>query len=607
MLSRVSRPVQKVISKTVSKTSAGLTRTRKSILKLSNSRKEPNLFCRSLNKPEVQWAQGKAGEDRVHIVLSESHGWLFVGIYDGFNGPDAPDFLLANLYCAIQQELQGLLWDRKDNTEGVSASTVVQHGNSEAKLPAKAAAKYSNVANLKDAARVVKLRANSRESKTLREVLSDRKNNGRETVTTSNELLPDYQTVGSPEVISQAGKENLQQFRERGGGSVSSLNELMEAASPRMDGHADTVSAVNKRDKKSREINKHGKKPRNDRSSKHRLDAELDQRSAEVHMKKESLEMDMAEGCTGKEVDHSSVLAALARALEATESAYLDMADQAIDGNPELALMGSCVLVMLMKGEDVYVMNVGDSRAVLASRPVDAKCSNGFSVDQTDDDIEKINRRDAKLRSQLDQIVEDSTSDHDTLEMPHEPMTESSTLAALQLSSDHCTSVSEEVQRIQSEHPDDDKSVSKDRVKGNLKVTRAFGAGFLKHPKWNSALLEMFRVNYIGTSPYLSCKPSLCHHRLAAHDLFLVLSSDGLYQYFTNEEVVAHVECFMRRNPDGDPAQHLIEELLFRAAKKAGMDFHQLLDIPQGDRRKYHDDISVMVVSLEGRMWKSFM
>ncbi|CAM8934634.1 unnamed protein product [Rhodiola kirilowii] len=38
----------------------------------------------------------------------------------------------------------------------------------------------------------------------------------------------------------------------------------------------------------------------------------------------------------------------------------------------------------------------------------------------------------------------------------------------------------------------------------------------------------------------------------------------------------------------------------------AGMDLHELLDIPQGERRKYHDDVTVMVVvSLEGRIWKS--
>ena len=36
-----------------------------------------------------------------------------------------------------------------------------------------------------------------------------------------------------------------------------------------------------------------------------------------------------------------------------------------------------------------------------------------------------------------------------------------------------------------------------------------------------------------------------------------------------------------------------------------GMDFHELLDIPQGDRRNYHDDVCVMIISLEGRIWRS--
>lgn len=89
-------------------------------------------------------------------------------------------------------------------------------------------------------------------------------------------------------------------------------------------------------------------------------------------------------------------------------------------------------------------------------------------------------------------------------------------------------------------------------------------------PKWNDPLLEMFRNEYIGTDPYISCSPSLRHHRLCPSDQFLILSSDGLYQYLSNQEVVSQVESFMEKFPDGDPAQHLIEELLLRAAKKAG-------------------------------------
>lgn len=89
-------------------------------------------------------------------------------------------------------------------------------------------------------------------------------------------------------------------------------------------------------------------------------------------------------------------------------------------------------------------------------------------------------------------------------------------------------------------------------------------------PGCNEALLEMFRIDYLGTSPYISCIPAVLHHRLSSSDRFLVLSSDGLYQYFSNEEVVAHVTWFMEKVPEGDPAQYLIAELLFRAAKKNG-------------------------------------
>lgn len=92
----------------------------------------------------------------------------------------------------------------------------------------------------------------------------------------------------------------------------------------------------------------------------------------------------------------------------------------------------------------------------------------------------------------------------------------------------------------------------------------------LKQPTFNQALLEMFRVDYIGNSPYISCIPSVLHHRLSSSDRFLVLSSDGLYQYFSNEEVVSHVTWFMENAPEGDPAQYLIAELLLRAAKTNG-------------------------------------
>ncbi|KAG7010554.1 putative protein phosphatase 2C 4, partial [Cucurbita argyrosperma subsp. argyrosperma] len=378
----------------------------------------------SMQSQNLQWAQGKAGEDRVHVVVSEEHGWVFVGIYDGFNGPDAPDYLLSNLYSSVHKELKGLLWDENLALAGVPAPVT------------------SPVNRTGDA-------------------------------------------------CSRCVEQENHPSRRRKG--KNSRGKFRGAAEKWED-------------------------------NQRRWKCEWDQERLELDRRlKEQLNRSESNG--SRSINHSDVLKALSQALKNTEEAYLDIADKVLDENPELALMGSCVLVMLMKGDDVYVMNVGDSRAVLAQ-----KADPDYWLGMIRQDLERI-----------------------------------------------------------SEEP----------------VTRAFGAGFLKQPKWNNALLEMFRIDYVGRLPYISCQPCLYHHRLGPKDRFLILSSDGLYQYFTNEEAVSEVELFITLQPEGDPAQHLIELLLFRAAKRAGMDFHELLEIPQGDRRKYHDDVSIIVISLEGRIWRS--
>lgn len=171
-----------------------------------------------------QWAQGKAGEDRVHVVVSEELGWIFVGIYDGFNGPDATDFLLSNLYSAVHRELKGILW--------VEEQPVAAAGE-----------------KVEDVIKKRKIRWKC-----------------------------DWDKENSE------AAERLRRSR-----SVSSAS-------------------------------------------------------------------------------HAEVLEAMNQALSRTEEDFFDIADKMAEENPELALMGSCVLAVLMKGEDVYLMNVGDSRAVLGQK-----------------------------------------------------------------------------------------------------------------------------------------------------------------------------------------------------------------------------------------------
>ncbi|KAK4422915.1 protein phosphatase 2C 29 [Sesamum alatum] len=520
-----------------------------------------------------QWALGKAGEDRVHVVVSEELGWLFVGIYDGFNGPDAPEFLMSHLYKAMYNELEGLFWDTEDLVETSQNADVVEDS-------------CQSDVNTDGRQGFSEAKEGEIESQLVKKVMF-----GGEQIEVRRRRLWEYLVEDDPEEgLDLSGSERF----------AFSVDDALSVN--------DAGSAVSRRSLLLSKL-KHGLLNRNKEKESIRLFPwrfwlEGKQKAAEEMRESNVADDGEAEreriSRIGKKrkvglVNHESVLSAMSRALEVTEQAYLDMTDRVLDRYPELALMGSCLLVALMRDDDVYVMNVGDSRAIVAQyEPEEVSCGTE-SQGAADDGFSG------------EGIIEESTdvSNKESKAVNEAQAHQSMSLTALQLSTDHSTSIEEEVIRIKNEHPDDNNCIVNDRVKGRLKVTRAFGAGFLKKHKWNDVLLEMFRNDYIGTAPYISCSPSLRHHKLCPRDQFLVLSSDGLYQYFSNQEVVSHVQNFMERFPDGDPAQHLIEELLFRAARKAGMDFHELLDIPQGDRRKYHDDVTVMVVSLEGRIWKS--
>ncbi|XP_047340426.1 protein phosphatase 2C 29 [Impatiens glandulifera] len=511
------------------------------------------------NESNVQWALGKAGEDRVHVVISEEHGWLFVGIYDGFNGPDAPEFLMGNLYKAVYKELEGLFWDSEGGENTTEDLNPINPINQVNQVTENDCEEISNCKEERGSVKKVTFQSEQPEFRRRR----------------LWELLAEDDTE---EGLDLSGSDRF----------AFSVDEALRVNN--------SVSGGNRRSlllsKLKHGLIKHTEGNRlfpwkswSEAKEKREIDNRVEDRNCTSGKKR-----------TVGPIDHESVLSSISRALEATELSFLDMTDKFLDTNPELALMGSCLLVVLMRDEDVYVMNVGDSRAIVAQSEV-----------QEDAIITAESVGEEDSNSNMEDIVEESNHN---LEKSTKRVTECSSalparLTALQLSTDHSTSIEDEVIRIKKEHPDDSNCIVNDRVKGRLKVTRAFGAGSLKQAKLNDALLEMFRNEYIGSAPYISCSPSLCHHRLCPRDQFIILSSDGLYQYLTNQEVVTVVESFMEKFPDGDPAQHLIEELLVRAAKKAGMDFHELLDIPQGDRRKYHDDVTVMVISLEGRIWKS--
>ncbi|CAI8610641.1 unnamed protein product [Vicia faba] len=244
------------------------------------------------------------------------------------------------------------------------------------------------------------------------------------------------------------------------------------------------------------------------------------------------------------------VLDSLEHALSQAENDFLYMVEQEMVERPDLVSIGSCVLLLLLHGNDLYTLNLGDSRAVLAT------CSNS---DRTN---------------------------------------KSEKLKAIQLTDNHTVDNEAERARLMAEHPDDPKVVIAGKVKGKLQVTRAFGVGYLKKKNLNDALMGILRVHDLTSPPYVSTQPSLNVHKISNSDQFVIVGSDGLFDFFSNEEAVKLVESYILSNPFGDPAKFLIEKLVARAANSAGFSMEELMNVPAGRRRKYHDDVTVIVVML---------
>ncbi|XP_042388366.1 probable protein phosphatase 2C 39 isoform X1 [Zingiber officinale] len=347
-----------------------------------------------LSAMDVQMAGGAAGEDRVQAVCSEENGWLFCGVYDGFNGRDAADYLAVTLYENIGCNLFLL----------------------ECSITQKNAVK----------------------------------------------------NIGSKSELS---------FTIESGNRLESLYSLEEEFSS------------------------------------------------------DSFQL--------------GVLNCLGNSLLQAENDFMYRVEQEMEDRPDLVSVGSCVLTVLLRGMDLYVMNLGDSRAVLAT--IYAKN-----------------------------------------EAPQ----------AIQLTENHSLENEAEYKRILSDHPDDPSPIVGGRVKGKLKLTRAFGVGYLKKKHLNEALMGILRVRDLRSPPYVHNHPFTMSHKVSENDLFVVLGSDGLFDFFTNDEVVQLVHQYMQDNPFDDPAKHLIEQLVLRAAQNSGFSVEELMNIPVGRRRKYHDDVTVIVIIL---------
>ncbi|KAJ2537706.1 hypothetical protein EV175_006642, partial [Coemansia sp. RSA 1933] len=107
--------------------------------------------------------------------------------------------------------------------------------------------------------------------------------------------------------------------------------------------------------------------------------------------------------------------------------------------------------------------------------------------------------------------------------------------------------------------------------------------------------------------------PVIVRHQLNENDKFVVIASDGLYDQLSDAEVVDAVAQWYEANAsnkdssstlitkDKNAATHLIRTALStdRQGRRSDTIIRKLLAIPPPHSRRFRDDISVTIVTLE--------
>lgn len=206
------------------------------------------------------------------------------------------------------------------------------------------------------------------------------------------------------------------------------------------------------------------------------------------------------------------------------------------------------------------------------------------------------------------------------------------------LNNEHNADNLKEVQRILEEHPKEehDTAIRNERLLGQLAPLRALGDF---RYKWSNEIMDKYVVPTFGehavpphyyTPPYLTALPEVQHHVLGPSDKFLVIASDGLWDFLTPSQVVGLVgehlnskkvlepmklppgevtlldvskllaerKAGRARKPlDQNSATHLIRNAL--GGTDYGIEHSKIayyLSLPQDVVRLYRDDITITVI-----------
>uniref|UniRef100_A0A0D9Z3P8 protein-serine/threonine phosphatase n=1 Tax=Oryza glumipatula TaxID=40148 RepID=A0A0D9Z3P8_9ORYZ len=246
----------------------------------------------------------------------------------------------------------------------------------------------------------------------------------------------------------------------------------------------------------------------------------------------------------------------LEKAFGETEEEFVASVQRSWPSQPRILSVGSCCLVGAIEDGTLYVANLGDSRAVLGRRAA-AGAAHG--------------------RKGKNRVVPE------------------------RLSRDHNVADEDVRRELKELHPDDSHIVLNThgvwRIKGIIQVSRSIGDVYLKKPEIckSNPMLQQTICPFPLRRPVMSAVPTIKTRKLRPGDQFVIFASDGLWEQLTDEAAVAIVAGSPRRGV----AMRLVRAAQLEAARKKDVKYERIRTIEKGQRRHFHDDITVVVLFLD--------
>ncbi|SCN12868.1 protein phosphatase PPM8, putative [Plasmodium malariae] len=240
------------------------------------------------------------------------------------------------------------------------------------------------------------------------------------------------------------------------------------------------------------------------------------------------------------------------------------------DSNVRFTRTGSCSLTVLIDKENYYVSNIGDSKGLLITKDKVVKLNN----------IHNASELSERIRLTLEHPNEDDV----IMCKKHRKIGNTKVSQVINLTKDHLDFLHNDVGRCY--------------VKGRLQCTRSFGDFYLKHKIFAFDFKKnRFVVNEPHSFSYITAFPEVIKIKRNPDDEYIVLMSDGVSDFLSDYELYDTIK--QNEFSVEKASKEIIRRVLKKCAVHAGLSIKNIVNMPRDRRRKFFDDMSVVILKLK--------